>query len=100
LEKQIHFFSDGIFQVWFESGFQFAGFQVLLFRSISFLSSAKFRVGFVKSLKSASRFLACVSVNFGFESLRQFLLAKFAVGCVGSKNWLVFFGKVSGKLGL
>ena len=44
----------------FESGFQFAGFQFLIFCSTNFLSSAKFRVGFVESLKSASRFLVCV----------------------------------------
>ncbi len=52
-EIQIHFFSGGVFQVWFESGFQRAIFQVCLFRSTSFLSSAKFQVVFVESLKLA-----------------------------------------------
>ena len=88
------------FQVWFESGFQRASFQVCLSRSASFLSSEKFRVGFVESLKSASRFFALVLVNFGFERLCQFLFAKFTVGFVGSQNRRVFYSKVSGKLSL
>jgi len=75
----------------FESGFQSAGFQVRLFRSTSFLSSAKFQVGFVESLKSASRFLACVSVSVGFDWLCFVASTLFAVGCVGFQNWLVFF---------
>jgi len=41
----------------FESDFQFAGFQVLFFfvQQVFFLS-AKFRVGFIESLKLASKF--------------------------------------------
>ena len=56
-----------------------------------FFSSAKFRVVFVESLKLTSRFLACVSVNFGFDWLCFAASALFAVGCVGFQNWLVFF---------
>jgi hypothetical protein len=65
--------------------------KFLFFCSTNFLSSAKFQVGFVESLKSASSFLACVLVNFGFERLCRFLLAKFVVGFVGSQNLLTFF---------
>jgi hypothetical protein len=100
LEKQFQFFSGGVFQVWFESGFQFAGFQVLVFSLNKFFFSAKFRFGFVKSLKLASRFLSYVSVNFGFDWLCRFLLAKFVVGFVGFQNRLVFCSKSSGKLSL
>ena len=75
----------------FEFGFQFAGFQVFIFCPTSFLSSAKFRVGFVESLKSASRFLACVLVNFGFDWLCFVDSALVVVGYVGFQNRLVFF---------
>ena len=75
----------------FESDFQQAGFQVWLFRSTSFLSSAKFQVGFVESLKSASRFFACVLVCSGFDWLCFVVSALFLVGFVGLQNRLVFF---------
>ena len=75
----------------FESGFQSAGFQVWLFRLSVFLLSAKFQVGFVESLKSASKFFACVSVCVGFDWLCFAALALFVVGYVGFQNRLVFF---------
>jgi hypothetical protein len=85
------FFSGGVFSsLRFESGFQQAGFQVLVFGSTSFLSSAKFRVHFVESLKSASRFLVWVLVNVGFDWLCFVASILFVVGFVGSQNWLVF----------
>jgi hypothetical protein len=56
-----------------------------------FFLSAKFQFGFVESLKSASRFLACVSINFGFDWLCFVASALFVVGCVGFQNRLVFF---------
>ena len=90
-EIQNHFSAAVFFKFVFESGFSKQVFKFSNFYSTSFLSSAKFRIGFVESLKSASRFLACVLVNFGFERLCKFLLAKFVVGFVGSQNWLVFF---------
>jgi len=75
-----------------------------------FFSSAKFQVGFVESLKSASRFLACVSVCGGFDWRRFAASALFVVGFVGFQNWLVcswkkfwqkykslFFSKHSGQ---
>ena len=74
----------------FESGFQQAGFQVSVFRSTNLISSAMFRVGFVESLKSASRFLVCVSVGGGFDWLCFAASALFVVGCVGFQNRLVF----------
>jgi len=51
-----------------------------------FFSSAKFQVGFVESLKSVSRFLACVSVSVGFDWLRFVASVLVMVGCVGSQN--------------
>jgi len=62
-----------------------------LFVLSAFISSAKFLFGFIESLKLASRFFACVSVNFGFERLRRFLFAKFVVGFVGFQNRRVFY---------
>jgi len=50
-----------------------------------------FRVGFAESLKSTLRFSALVLLNFGFNRLRQFLFAKFAVGFVDFQNQRVFF---------
>ncbi len=70
--------------------FSAAGFQVF-FRSTSFLSSAKFRVSFIKSLKLAIRFLACFSVCGGFDWLCFVTLGFFVLGLVGSQNRLVFF---------
>jgi len=65
-----------------------------------FFSSAKFQVHFVESPKLASRFLVCVSVSIGFDWLCFVASVLVTVGCVGSQNWLVFFGKSSGKLSL
>ncbi len=79
------------FQVKVEFDFQQASFQVWLFCSTSFLSAAKFQIGFVESLKLASRFLACVSVSGGFDWLCFAASVLVMVGCVGSQNWLVFF---------
>jgi len=87
---QSHFLAVAFFKSRFESDFSKQVFKFLFFRLISFLSSAKFRVGFVESLKSASRFFALVLVNFGFERLCQFLFAKFVVGFVGSQNRRIF----------
>jgi hypothetical protein len=58
-----------------------------------FFLSAKFRVGFVEPLKLASRFLACVLVNVGFDWLCFVASALFLVGCVDFQNWLVFFSQ-------
>ena len=81
------------FKFVFESGFQQTDFQFLIFCSTNFLSSAKFQVNFVKSLKSASSFLACVSVSDGFDWLCFVASVLVMVGCVGSQNWLVFLGQ-------
>jgi hypothetical protein len=78
------------FQISILSGFQQASFQVWLFCSTSFLSSAKFRVSLVESLKSASRFLAYVSVSVGFDWLCFVASILFVVGFVGLQNRLVF----------
>ena len=58
----------------------------MFFRSANLISSAKFRVGFVESLKSASRFLVCVSVNFGFDWF-CFVVSVFV------RDWLRRFSK-------
>ena len=80
------------FQIVFEFGFQQAGFQFLgFFVQQVFFSSAKFQVGFIKSLKLTSRFLVCVLVNIGFDWFCFVASALFVVGCIGFQNWLVFF---------
>jgi len=87
---KVSFLAVAFFQISVSSGFQQANFQVWLFHSTSSLSSAKFQVGFVESLKLASRFLACVSVCGGFDWLCFMASALFMVGLVGSQNRLVF----------
>jgi len=95
--KANSFFSNNVFQVCVWVWFQQVSFRVLVFCSTNFFSSAKFQVGFVESLKLASRFLVCVSVNFSFDWSCRLLLAKFTVGFVGSgtapcgQNRLAFF---------
>jgi len=88
---KVSFLAVAFFQISVSSGFQQASFQVWLFHSISFFSSAKFQVGFVEPLKLASRFLACVSVSVGFDWLCFVASALFVAGLVGSQNRLVFF---------
>ncbi len=90
-EIQSQFLVAAFFQIVFESGLQSAGFQVWLFRSTSFFSSAKFQFVFVESLKLASRFLACVSVSGGFDWLCFVASVLVMVSCVGFQNWFVFF---------
>jgi hypothetical protein len=98
---QIQFLAVAFFKSAFKSGFSKQVFKFLFFCSTSFLSSAKFQVGFVESLaqppagKSASRFSVCVLVNFGFDWLCFTASALFMVGFVGFQNRLFFFSAKS-----
>jgi hypothetical protein len=74
----------------FESDFQFAGFQVLVFCSTSFLFISKVSGQFGRAAKTGFKVFGLRSVSVGFDWLCCVASALFVVGRVGSQNWLVF----------
>lgn len=65
---------------------------------LAFVSSARFRVGFVQSPKFASRFFGQVLVSVGFERSCQFFQQKLLLALQSLKIGVSFACKVSGKL--
>jgi len=94
-------FSGGTFQV-SSFGQYFFGKQVFKFLAFSLAavsSLAKVQVGFVESLKSASRFLVCVLVCSGFDWLCFVASVLFVVGFARfSKSACLFLAKVLVKV--
>jgi len=94
LRNSNSFLAVAFFKFLFESGFQQAGFQVLVssLNKFSFYQQS-FRFILSSRWNWLQGFWLTLLVNFGFDWLCQFLLAKFTVGFVGSHNRLAFFLK-------